>query len=514
MADPYSPFEKPTLDKDLEKLGLIESATQFVLLRAAAPGLGLIFLAASAIFAALFVSANAESIVIVAAAVLAAYMAMNIGANDVTNNVGAAVGARAISMSAALLLAAFCEIAGAVLAGNNVVSTIKSDIVNPALVGDTGQMIVIMMSALIAAALWINIATWINAPVSTTHSIVGGILGAGAVVAGVGAVNWSSMVEIAVSWVVSPLLGAAISIAFLWFIMEMIVYREDKIAAARKWVPLLLSMMTGAFLTYILLIAAHSTPDFHVWHAILIGVFIGVASLVWFREAVAKQSLTLENRNASLKVLFRIPLIFSAALLSFAHGANDVANAIGPLAAIVEATGIQSITRNMDAPFWVVMIGALGISTGLLLFGPRLIRIVGSQITRLNPMRAYCVAMSAAITVIIASTLGMPVSSTHIAVGSVFGVGFFREWYAAHSARRRLYIERKAERGDAEAARKIAAADIAREEVMDDEPSENRYRYLVRRSYLLSILAAWVVTVPASGALAALLAFILTRMTA
>jgi PiT family inorganic phosphate transporter len=511
MADPNSPFEKKTLDKDLEKFGLIESATHFVLARAAAPGLGLIFLAASALFASLFVSSPSQSVPIVAAAVLAAYMAMNIGANDVTNNVGAAVGARAISMSGALLLAAFCEIAGATIAGDRVVSTIKSEIVNPALVPATGQMITIMISALLAAALWINLATWINAPVSTTHSIVGSIMGAGATVAGIGAVKWASLAGIALSWVVSPLLGAAIAIGFLWFIMDAIIYREDKIAAARKWVPLLLALMTGTFLAYVLLVAAHSTPGFRIWHALLIGLFIGAASYIWFRDTVARQSAELENRNASLKVLFRIPLIFSAGLLSFAHGANDVANAIGPLAAIVEASGIQTIARNLDAPFWVTMIGALGISTGLMLFGPRLIRIVGSEITRLNPVRAYCVAMAAAITVIIASALGLPVSSTHIAVGSVFGVGFFREWYIVRSSRRRAYIEARAAAGDASAARK-AGAPMQIIDDTEDEPGDTRYRYLVRRSYMTSILGAWLVTVPISGLLAAAFAFILSRL--
>jgi PiT family inorganic phosphate transporter len=439
------------------------------------------------VFASFSVSGGPESVMVVAAAVLAAYMAMNIGANDVTNNVGAAVGARAISMSGALLLAAFAEIAGAIIAGDNVVATIKSDIVSPLNLPDTSQMVDIMTAALLAAALWINLATWINAPVSTTHSIVGGIMGAGAMVAGVDAVQWSSLVRITVSWIVSPLLGGAIAAGLLWFIMARITEQDDKIAAARKWVPLLLSAMASAFLVYILVITTHGIADFHAWHAALIGLFIGVASYVWFRDTVARQSLGLENRSSSLKVLFRIPLILSAGLLSFAHGANDVANAIGPLAAIVEAEGIQSITRNLDAPFWVTIVGALGISTGLLLFGPRLIRIVGSEITKLNPMRAYCIAMATALTVILASWLGFPVSTTHIAVGSVFGIGFFREWYR--------------NRRDPRSPREAGA-----------DTEVHRHRRLVRRSYLASMLAAWLVTVPVSGLLGALLAAALVRL--
>ncbi|MBL0370551.1 inorganic phosphate transporter [Rhizobium sp. KVB221] len=512
MSEPNSPFEKPTLDKDLEKLGFIETATQFVVMRLAAPGLALIFVAASALFAAAFVSTNPGGLIVVAASIVAAYMAMNIGANDVTNNVGAAVGAKAISMAGALIIAAIFEIAGAMLAGGAVVDTIKSGIVSSTLVPDADQMIVIMMSALLSAALWINIATWLNAPVSTTHSIVGGIMGAGAAVAGLGAIKWSLLGGIAISWVISPILGGAIAIALLWFIKETIIYREDKIAGARKWVPLLLALMTGAFLSYILLIVVQIVGPFQVWHAIVAGVGAGFASYFLYRGIVARASAKLDNRNQSLKILFRLPLVFSAALLSFAHGANDVSNAIGPLAAIVEASGIQSIATNGDAPIWVTAIGAFGISIGLLLFGPRLIRIVGAQITRLNPLRAYCVATSAATTVIVASAFGMPVSTTHIAVGSVFGVGIFREWYTANSARRRAYIERKAEQGDNSAAKTLARANRpSDDDDAEDGGEHRRYRYLVRRSYLSSILAAWMITVPASGLLAAAIAMLLIR---
>jgi PiT family inorganic phosphate transporter len=202
---------------------------------------------------------------------------------------------------------------------------------------------------------------------------------------------------------------------------------------------------------------------------------------------IKRQSKGLENRNKSLKVLFTIPLIFSAALLSFAHGANDVANAVGPLAAIVHAMEFGSSATKVSIPLWVMVIGALGISFGLLLFGPKLIRMVGSQITKLNPMRAYCVALSAAITVIVASWLRLPVSSTHIAVGAVFGIGFFREFEA----------ERRARRGKLGKELKFVA------------PEERKRRKLVRRSHFMTIIAAWVITVPAAAALSAVLFLIL-----
>lgn len=504
MSAPQSPFEKPTLDKDLEKLSVIETSTQIVLMRSAAPGLAAIFLAVAAVFATFFIGNSQAAVIVVAGAVLAAYMAMNIGANDVTNNVGAAVGAKAISLAAALSIAFLFEIAGAFLAGGPVVDTIKSGIIAGGAILDAGTMAAIMMAALLSAAIWINLATWLNAPVSTTHSIVGGIMGAAAASAGPEAMNWEVLGQIALSWVLSPAIGAAIAIAFLWFIKETIIYTDDKVKAARRWVPPLLAVMAGVFLSYLLLVVRSRFPEITFFRAVIAGVIFGSVGFFWLRGAIARQSEGLENRNQSLRVLFRLPLVFAAAVLSFAHGANDVANAIGPLAAIVEAAGIQSVTGNLDAPLWVTTIGALGISVGLALFGPRLIRVVGGQITRLNPVRAFCVAMSAAITVIIASALGLPVSSTHVAVGSVFGVGLFREWYTARSARRRDFV--LARSGDTAIS---SARDAEPPEDAEANGSPPRYRYLVRRSYLATILAAWLVTVPASGLVAALLVLIL-----
>lgn len=497
--------EKDILDKDLDKLGLMEIATRFVLQKAAAPGLALVFLMACGFFASFAITSSTAMALIVPAAVLAAYMALNIGANDVTNNVGAAVGANAISLSAALLLAAFCEIAGAVLAGGEVVATVKNEIVSPVLVNDADRTITVMMSALLAAALWINIATWINAPVSTTHSIIGAIMGAGVVVAGTATIDWPTIASITISWFASPLMGGGIAAGFLWIITETIQNREQKVDAARSWVPVLLATMAGAFLTYILLVTVRQPDGFGFRHAALAGLFFGGLSYFWFRDTVARQAKGLENRNSSLKVLFRVPLIFAAALLSFAHGANDVSNAIGPLAAIVDASGVQAASTSGATPTWVMLIGAFGISVGLMLFGPRLIRIVGSQITKLNPMRAYCVAMSAAITVIIASAFGLPVSSTHVVVGAVFGVGFFREWQSARLAR---------ERSAALAIAGLHKAPAPDDKGSADQVAPHRYRYLVRRNHLINILAAWVVTLPLSALLSAAIAFIAVHVSA
>ncbi len=244
---------KPTLDKDLEKIAQVEEASQHISRGLAPYGLALIFLILAAIVAAGAAMDRPGTTIVMAAAALAAYMAMNIGANDVTNNVGPAVGARVMTMGAALAMAVVFEIAGAMIAGDQVVQTISRGIIDHSITPTTGVYIWAMMAALLSAGLWVNFATWVNAPVSTTHSIVGGVLGAGAAAAGIGALNWSMIAGITGAWVISPLLGGAIAAAILAFIKEFIIYREDKIASAKRWVPVLIGVMAGTFVTYLCL---------------------------------------------------------------------------------------------------------------------------------------------------------------------------------------------------------------------------------------------------------------------
>ncbi|MGR6431933.1 inorganic phosphate transporter [Rhizobium sp. PAMB 3174] len=497
MANSKPRLEKLTLDKDLDKITHVEAATHFVSKSLVAPGIALIFLILAMLFAAVFVGKGESSLIMIAAAALGAYMAMNIGANDVTNNVGPAVGSRAMSMTLALVVAAVFETAGALIAGGDVVSTISKGIIDPSLIPTADMFIWAMMAALLSSALWVNLATWIGAPVSTTHAVVGGVMGAGIAASGFGTINWQSMSAIAASWVISPFLGGIIAALFLAFIKEFIIYREDKIEAAKKWVPVLIAVMTGAFTAYLSLKGLNHLISISLGIAALIGLVAGGIGWAASVPLVARQARGLENRNQSLRKLFQIPLIFSAALLSFAHGANDVANAIGPLSAVVHAAEANEISANVNIPLWVMIIGAIGISIGLLLFGPRLIRLVGEQITKLNPMRAFCVALSAALTVIVASWLGLPVSSTHIAVGAVFGVGFFREWYTKNSKRRAAYIQMKAGKP---------------ESLKQPSEEEIRRRYLVRRSHFMTIVAAWIITVPASALLAAVIYWILASI--
>ncbi len=478
----YEQRHLETLDRDLGRFSALERATSYANRPLMGLGVSLVFIVLAGLIAFYLFGNTGNTVVVVIAAGLGAYMALNIGANDVANNMGPAVGANALTMGGAIAIAAIFESAGALLAGGDVVSTIAKGIIAPESMQTAAIFIWAMLAALFSAALWVNLATWIGAPVSTTHSVVGGVMGAGIAAAGFAAVNWPTMYKIAASWVISPILGGVVAALFLWFIKSCIVYQDDKIAAARRWVPFLVGIMGGAFAIYLSLKGLKKIMKIDFSSALMIG--LGVGLLIWLVmvPVIRKQSQGLENRNKSLKKLFGIPLVVSAALLSFAHGANDVANAVGPLAAIVQASASGVFTDAVSIPLWVMAIGALGITFGLFLFGPKLIRMVGGQITKLNPMRAYCVALSAAITVIVASWLGLPVSSTHIAVGGVFGVGFFREW---------------------DAQRRMKSALISIPEASKQPKEERRRRKLVRRSHFLTIIAAWIITVPASAILSA-----------
>ncbi len=487
---------KRSLDKDLRKIGTMEQATRSLALRLATPAFALVFLVAAGLIASTQFSGHGSFAILMGAAIIGGYMALNIGANDVANNVGPAVGARALTMMGALVIAAIFECAGALIAGGDVVSTISKGIIDAKQVSGGRAFIWAMMAALLASALWVNLATWLGAPVSTTHSVVGGVMGAGIAAAGFGAVNWPTMTAIAASWVISPLLGGIIAALFLAFIKTFIIYQDDKIAQAKKWVPVLIAIMAGSFTAYLAMKGLSHIWKISLISACLAGIAVFIGSWVALRPLIARQAAGLENRNQSLRKLFNWPLICSAALLSFAHGANDVANAIGPLAAIVYTLNEGSVATKVEVPLWVMLIGGFGISLGLFLYGPRLIKMVGEQITKMNPMRAYCVSLSAAITVIIASALGLPVSSTHIAVGAVFGVGFFREYYTTHSKRRRAYVKSQARTGF---------------DTMDGkaDPEELIRRKLVRRSHFTVIIAAWLITVPASAVLAAVIFYVM-----
>jgi PiT family inorganic phosphate transporter len=390
-----------------------------------------------------------------------------------------------------------------------------------------------MMAALLAGALWLNLATYVGAPVSTPHSIVGGVLGAGIAAGGFGIANWGEMARISASWFVSPLFGGVLAAIFLYGIKRTILYQTDRLAAARTWVPPILAFMVWSFTTYLLLKGIKKLIHLSFMEAALGALVFAIASLLVLQPVIRQAASRIGNHPDGVNHLFTLPLICAAALLSFAHGANDVANAVGPLAAINDTIMHHGISQKASIPLWVMMVGAIGLALGLMLYGPKLIRTVGQEITELDKTRAFCIALSAAVTVIIASQLGLPVSSTHIAVGAVFGVGFLREYlkvnYASqlhsiidqHPPEERAKLERflanfeKAKVEDMKLMLKRAKK--YREEVPLTKIERNRLKLiyreeLVKRASIKKIIAAWLITVPASALLAAILFFTIRGM--
>jgi len=544
-------MEIQTINK-LEKEALKESGTDFARL-----GLALFFMIGVLTFSFLSNGGISNNMFLAVAALIGAYMAMNIGANDVANNVGPAVGSKAMTMTMAIIIAAVFEAGGALIAGGEVVKTIKKGIIDiSAFGGNADPFIWAMMAALLAAALWLNFATMMKAPVSTTHSIVGGVMGAGIAAAGFSIVSWGTMGKIAASWVISPVLGGVIAAAFLYAIKKSIVFKEDKIQAAKTYVPIFVALMSMAFVTYLTLkglkkiwpqvvdvlnmlplVSIEMSKKPTLMTALILGFIVALVVYSLVKAKISSSVTMLENNKASVNTMFTIPLIFAAALLSFAHGANDVANAIGPLAAINDAVVNGGISSKASIPLWVMGVGALGIALGLALYGPKLIKTVGSEITELDQIRAFSIAMAASITVIIASQLGLPVSSTHIAIGGVFGVGFLREYLHVTDndtttiEEDRLTIEDEKQNKDAykaelkdleekenksqeEYSRVIELYKLIRDEKRIIKSTKKHIKQVkkvqyVKRDAVKKIIAAWVITVPAAATLAGLLFFMI-----
>ena len=497
-------------------------------------GVAALFLVGVIVFTGAVFNDVEQAYLLIAAAVIGGYMAMNIGANDVANNVGPAVGSMAMTMATAIGIAAVFEAAGAIIAGGDVVDTVKNGIINPDRIGDPQVFVWVMLGALLGAAVWLNIATFLGAPVSTTHAIVGGVLGGGVAASGWAIVNWGVMGSIAMSWVISPVVGGLIAAGTLYFLKRTVLFTDRPLDAALRVVPLLIAVMAGAFATYLALKGLSNLIDISFVVALLAGVLIGIFTYVVVRPMVARAIPGLSQDSEGVNSLFTIPLICAAALLSFAHGANDVANAVGPLAGIVEVLGTGDAGGEVGIPLWVLVIGALGISVGLALFGPKLIRTVGSEITELDRSRAFCIALAAALTVIVASQLGLPVSSTHVALGGIFGVGFLREFLESRMNRaiEKVLGQHRDDTNLAEVERMLAEFREARPE--DKRQMLDRLqamgsdavitaaqgkklrkalkRQLVRRSHILKIASAWVITVPVAATLSALFFFALRGM--
>jgi len=361
------------------------------------------------------------------------YMAWGIGANDVANAMGTSVGSGALTLKQAIIVAAVFEFLGAFLAGGEVTSTIRKGIIDPVVFEAIPDKFVLgMLSALLAAATWLLVASNRGWPVSTTHSIVGAIVGFSAVVVSVDAVNWGKVGEISASWVVSPLLAGSIAWCLYKTVEVLVLNSSDTRVSAARWVPVYM-WMVGFMISMVTMLKGlkHVGVDIDLGTgsafldsallAALIGLVVAAFGGLFVRRQLAN------NANLGIEGIFGILMIFTACGMAFAHGSNDVANAIGPVAAVVQTVqdgGVIAASSGM--PWWILLIGGAGIVLGLATYGWRVIGTIGSKITELTPSRGFAAELGAAGTVVIASGTGLPISTTHTLVGAVLGVGLAR----------------------------------------------------------------------------------------
>ncbi|MDA9836495.1 inorganic phosphate transporter [Luminiphilus sp.] len=376
------------------------------------------------------------------ACVFGLFMAWGIGANDVANAMGTSVGSRALTLKQAIIIAAIFEFAGAYLAGGEVTSTIRKGIIDPEVLTDSPELLVYgMLSALLAAATWLLIASIRGWPVSTTHSIVGAIVGFAAVGISVDAVEWGKVGKIAASWVVSPLLAGSMSFALFISVKKLIFDHENTFERARKYVPIYM-WMVGFMISMVTLVKGlkHIGIDFDLGmgskfaNAMVVSAFVGLVVAAIGAFLLRKVKTTGDINSAdNIERVFGVLMIFTACGMAFAHGSNDVANAVGPVAAVVST--VQSgglIGAKAVMPWWVLAIGGVGIVVGLATYGWRVIQTIGKKITELTPSRGFAAELAAASTVVLASATGLPISTTHTLVGAVLGVGLARGVEALH----------------------------------------------------------------------------------
>jgi len=366
------------------------------------------------------------------AAAFGLFMAWGIGANDVANAMATSVGSKALTIKQAILVAAVFEFAGAFLAGGQVTTTIRKGIIDASKVENNPELLIFgMLAALLAAAVWLLIASRKGWPVSTTHSIVGAIVGFAVVGIGVDAVYWSKVGTIAASWVVSPLLSGFLAFFIFMSVQKLILGTKDPLKNARKYVPFYI-FAVGFILALVTMLKGltHIGLDLSYFQSLLIAVVSGLITMSIGVFAIRRIKID-PNQNASFRFtnvekIFGILMVFTACGMAFAHGSNDVANAVGPVAAIVSIVKTGVVAQKSSLATWILLLGATGIVLGLATYGWRVMRTVGKKITELTPSRGFAAELAAATTVVIASGTGLPVSTTHTLVGAVLGVGIAR----------------------------------------------------------------------------------------
>ncbi len=368
---------------------------------------------------------------IVLAVIFGLYMTWGVGANDVANAMGTSVGSGAITVKKAILIAAIFEFAGAVIAGGHVTGTIRKGIIDAAYVPSPEILILGMLSALLAAGTWLMVASWFGWPVSTTHTIVGALIGFGIVGLGMEAVQWGKVGGIVASWLVSPLLGAFFAFLLALSLRKFILEAESPLLAAKRYGPVYVFFM-GILISLVTIFKGlkhlnlNLTTGQSMVVAIVVGLIIAVAGKSLIQRVQVDPEAEKTFHYASVEKVFAPLCVFTACSMAFAHGSNDVANGIGPLAAVVSIAQTGEVAQESALPIWILFLGGIGIVIGLATMGYRVMKTIGKRITELTPSRGFCAELAAAATVVTASRLGLPVSTTHIIVGSVLGVGLAR----------------------------------------------------------------------------------------
>ncbi len=367
---------------------------------------------------------------LIIACIVGFFMAWGIGANDVANAMGTSVGARALTLAQAVLVACIFEFAGAYLAGGEVTSTIRKDIIDSTIIGQTPELLVFgMIASLLAAGIWLLVASYFGWPVSTTHSIVGAIVGFASVGIGFDAVMWPKVASIASSWIVSPVLAGTISFLLFTSVKRLILQKQDPFASAKRYVPFYM-FLAGFLMSMVTFLKGlkHVGLSFTFSQSIAWSLVFALVVTLIGTLLLQRIDNTIREKNGAMfdgvERVFAVLMVFTACSMAFAHGSNDVANAIGPLAAVVSV--VQSggvVAAQSKIPPWILLIGATGIVIGLAMLGLRVMMTVGRAITELTPSRGFAAELAAAGTVVIASSTGLPISTTHTLVGAVIGVG-------------------------------------------------------------------------------------------
>lgn len=370
---------------------------------------------------------------IILACVFGLFMAWGVGANDVANAMATSVGSKALTIKQAIIIAAVFEFLGAFLAGGQVTATIRKGMIDAELMAGSPELLVYgMLAALLAAGIWLLIASRAGWPVSTTHSIVGAIVGFAAVGLGIEAVHWPKVGTIVMSWVISPVTSGAIAFALFMSVQKLIFNTDDPLASARRYVPLYI-FLVGFIVALVTMFKGlkHIGLELSILEnylvAITVGVIVMLIGIYFIRKLKFDPDADREYHFTNVEKVFGVLMMVTACAMAFAHGSNDVANAVGPLAAVVSIVQNDGeVSQKSVMASWILLLGGIGIVAGLMMYGHKVIATVGRGITELTPSRGFAATLAAATTVVVASGTGLPISTTHTLVGAVLGVGMAR----------------------------------------------------------------------------------------